>query len=767
MVETMTLSKDPHAEREANKYENPIPSREFILDLLKDRSGPATMKQLSFELGLFDLDEIEGLRRRLRAMERDGQLISDRKGAYGAISKMDLILGRVIGHRDGFGFLKPDDGSEDLYLHNRQMRAVLDGDKALVRVVGVDRRGRPEGGIVEVTERNTKQIVGRFSSESGVNFVRPDNQRINQDVMIAADSVLQAKPGQYVVVDITQQPTKRNQPIGKVVEILGEHMAPGMEIDVAIRNHGIPHEWPEEVVAQAANIPPQVAEADKGDRVDLRKLPFITIDGEDARDFDDAVYCRKKRLGGWRLYVAIADVSHYVRDDTPLDDEAHRRATSVYFPERVVPMLPEAISNGLCSLNPHVDRLVMICEMTISAKGKLSGYSFYEGLIHSHARMTYTQVGAMLDARDPKSHALRQEHAGICQPVDELHRLYKVLRKARTERGAIDFETQETRIVFGEDRKIDDIVPVVRNDAHKLIEECMLCANVSTAKFLAKHKLTSLFRVHKGPKPTKLENLRSYLGELGLNLAGGADPTPQDYQTLLEQVKDRPEADLVQTVLLRSLSQAVYTPENEGHFGLGYDAYAHFTSPIRRYPDLLVHRAIRSVIQSKQSSRYVKRISATNTKPSANWYPYSTEQVAVLGEHCSMAERRADEASWEVDGWLKCEYMQGHIGDQFVGTINAVTSFGLFVNLDNVFVEGLVHISSLPGDYYHFDQAKNRLQGERTGRSFHLGDSLQVKVMRVDLDEKKIDFELAEAANKGKGSKSGKGHGNSKRRKKR
>ncbi|HCH22947.1 MAG TPA: ribonuclease R [Oceanospirillaceae bacterium] len=763
----MTFEKDPHAAREAQKYENPIPSREFILDLLRDRSGPATMKQLSFELGLFDLDEIEGLRRRLRAMERDGQLISDRKGAYGAISKMDLILGRVIGHRDGFGFLKPDDGSEDLYLHNRQMRMVLDGDKALVRLIGVDRRGRPEAGIVEVTERNTKQVVGRFSSESGVNFVRPDNQRISQDVMIAADSVLLAKAGQYVVVDITQQPTKRNQPIGKVVEILGEHMAPGMEIDVAIRNHGIPHEWPAEVVAQAATIAPQVAEADKGDRVDLRKLPFITIDGEDARDFDDAVYCRKKRLGGWRLYVAIADVSHYVRDDTPLDDEAHRRATSVYFPERVVPMLPEAISNGLCSLNPHVDRLVMVCEMTISAKGKLSGYSFYEGLIHSHARMTYTQVGAMLDVRDPNSHSLRQQHTTICQPVDELHRLYKVLRKARTERGAIDFETQETRIVFGEDRKIDDIVPVVRNDAHKLIEECMLCANVSTAKFLAKHKLASLYRVHKGPKPTKLENLRSYLGELGLNLPGGADPTPQDYQTLLEQVKDRPEADLVQTVLLRSLSQAVYTPENEGHFGLGYDAYAHFTSPIRRYPDLLVHRAIRSVIQSKQSSRYVKRISATNTKPSAPWYPYSTEQVAVLGEHCSMAERRADEASWEVDGWLKCEYMQGHIGDQFVGTINAVTSFGLFVNLDNVFVEGLVHISSLPGDYYHFDQAKNRLQGERTGRSFRLGDSLQVKVMRVDLDEKKIDFELAEAASKGKGSKSGKAQGNSKRRKKR
>ncbi|MDP6968812.1 MAG: ribonuclease R [Gammaproteobacteria bacterium] len=766
MVEKMTISNDPHAAREANKYDKPIPSREFITQHLRDRSGPATLRQLSFELALFDLDEVEGLRRRLRAMERDGQLISDRKGAYGAVSKMDLILGRIIGHRDGFGFLKPDNGSEDLYLHHRQMRTVLDGDKALVRLIGVDRKGRPEATIVEVTERNTQQVVGRFYNESGVCFVRPDNQRINQDVLIASDSVLQAKAGQYVVVDIIQQPTKRSQPIGHVAEILGEHMAPGMEIDVAIRNHGIPHEWPAETLAQAKTLAPEVMEADKADRVDLRKLPFVTIDGEDARDFDDAVYCRKKRLGGWRLYVAIADVSHYVRPDTALDQEAHRRATSVYFPERVVPMLPEAISNGLCSLNPRVDRLVMVCEMTVSAKGKLSGYRFYEGLIYSHARLTYTQVGAMLDPRDPACHNERQAHAKLCQPIDELQHLYKALRKARQERGAIDFETQETRIIFGEGRKIDQIVPVVRNDAHKLIEECMLCANVSTAKFLAKHKLTSLYRVHKGPKPTKLENLRSYLGELGLKLPGGVDPRPEDYQALLQQVQDRPEAGLVQTVLLRSLSQAVYTPDNEGHFGLGYDAYAHFTSPIRRYPDLLVHRAIRSVIQSQQSSRYVKRINNTITQPAQAWYPYATEQVAVLGEHCSMAERRADEASWEVTGWLKCEYMQGHIGDQFRGTINAVTSFGIFVELDDVYVEGLVHISALPGDYYHFDQAKNRLQGERTRRSFRLGDSLQVKVVRVDLDEKKIDFELVETGAKGKGGKSGKGSA-SKRRKKR
>ena len=741
----MTQIDDPHAQREAQKYDNPIPSREFIMDHLRDRSGPATLKQVSFELALFDAEDVEALRRRLRAMERDGQLISDRKGAYGAIHKMDLIHGRIIGHRDGFGFLKPDEGGDDLFLSHRQMRAVLDGDKALARVTGIDRKGRSEGAIVEVTEHNTQQVVGRLTKENGICFVRPDNQRISQDILISSDSVLQAQHGQYVTVRITHQPNKRNQAVGEVAEILGEHMAPGMEIDVAIRTHEIPHEWPLEASHEAAQLAPEVTEADKHDRIDLREMPFVTIDGEDARDFDDAVYCRKRTLGGWRVYVAIADVSHYVRTGTALDTEAHRRATSVYFPERVIPMLPEAISNGLCSLNPHVDRLVMVCEMTISSKGKLSGYEFYEGLIHSHARLTYTKVGAMLDSDDEQCLALRQEYNHVVKPVDQLHKLYGALRSARDARGAIDFETQETRIIFGEDRKITDIVPVHRNDAHKLIEECMLAANVSTAKFLAKHKLDGLFRVHKGPKPSKLENLRGFLGEMGLSLPGGEEPKPKHYQALLSSIKGRPDAHLVQTVMLRSLSQAVYTPENEGHFGLGYDAYAHFTSPIRRYPDLLVHRAIRSVIQSKRLSRYVKRIKATEKQPQSPWYPYTTADVVILGEHCSMAERRADAAVWDVEGWLKCEYMQGHIGDYFHGTINAVTSFGLFVELADVYVEGLVHISALPGDYYHFDAAKHRLQGERSGKSFRLGDSIEVQVVRVDLDEKKIDFELADA----------------------
>ena len=516
------------------------------------------------------------------------------------------------------------------------------------------------------------------------------------------------------------------------------------------QNNEIPHEWPAEASNEAAQLKAEVSEADKQDRIDLRDMPFVTIDGEDARDFDDAVYCRKRTLGGWRLYVAIADVSHYVRIGTALDAEAHRRATSVYFPERVIPMLPEAISNGLCSLNPHVDRLVMVCEMTISGNGKLGGYQFYEGLIHSHARLTYTKVGAMLDGDNEQCLPLRQEYEHVVKPLDQLHKLYSALRSARDARGAIDFETQETRIIFGEDRKIDAIVPVHRNDAHKLIEECMLAANVSTAKFLEKHKLDGLFRVHKGPKPSKLENLRGFLGEMGLSLKGGDEPQPKHYQALLSSIKDRPDANLVQTVMLRSLSQAVYTPENEGHFGLGYSAYAHFTSPIRRYPDLLVHRAIRSVIQSKQSSRYVKRITATQKQPTSPWYPYSTANIVVFGEHCSTAERRADAAVWDVEGWLKCEYMQGHIGDYFYGTINAVTGFGLFVELEDVYVEGLVHISALPGDYYHFDAAKHCLQGERSGKSFRLGDTIEVQVVRVDLDEKKIDFELADTPPKPK-----------------
>ncbi|UVE17545.1 ribonuclease R [Pseudomonas sp. LS44] len=745
-------SLDPEAAREAEKYENPIPSRELILHHLDERGAPASREQLVEEFGLITEEQLEALRRRLRAMERDGQLIYTRRGTYAPVDKLDLILGRVSGHRDGFGFLVPDDRSDDLFLSPAQMRLVFDGDRALARVSGLDRRGRREGAIVEVISRAHETVVGRYFEESGIGFVMPDNPKIQQEVLITAGRNLNARQGQFVEVKITHWPTPRFQPQGDVVEVIGNYMAPGMEIDVALRTYDIPHTWPDAVVKEAAKLKPEVEEKDKEKRVDLRHLPFVTIDGEDARDFDDAVFCEKNgsnwRLfsGGWKLYVAIADVSHYVKIGSALDEEAKSRGNSVYFPERVVPMLPEELSNGLCSLNPHVDRLAMVCEMSISKTGKMLDYQFYEAVIHSHARLTYNKVSTLLE--QPKSapaKALRADYGDVLPHLKQLYALYQVLLAARHERGAIDFETQETRIIFGSGRKIAEILPTQRNDAHKLIEECMLAANVATAEFLKKHEVPALYRVHDGPPPERLEKLKAFLTELGLSLHRGkakGSPSPKDYQGLLEAIRERPDFHLIQTVMLRSLSQAVYSADNQGHFGLNYEAYTHFTSPIRRYPDLLVHRAIRSVIRSKVDTPHVQRAGAVSI-PKARIYPYDEPALEQLGEQCSMTERRADEATRDVVNWLKCEFMKDRVGETFAGVITAVTGFGIFVELTDIYVEGLVHVTALPGDYYHFDPVHHRLAGERSGRSFRLGDSVEVRVMRVDLDERKIDFELA------------------------
>lgn len=746
-------SLDPEAAREAEKYDNPIPSRELILSHLAERGAPASREQLVEEFGLHTDDQLEALRRRLRAMERDGQLIYTRRGTYAPVDKLDLICGRISGHRDGFGFLVPDDGSDDLFLSPAQMRLVFDRDRALVRVAGFDRRGRREGGIVEVIERAHESIVGRYYEENGIGFVVADNPKIQQEVLVTPGRTAGARIGQFVEIKITHWPTARFQPQGDIVEVIGNYMAPGMEIDVALRSYDIPHVWPEAVVKEARKLKPEVEEKDKEKRVDLRHLPFVTIDGEDARDFDDAVYCEKNSSrwklfsGGWKLYVAIADVSHYVKVGSALDAEAVERGNSVYFPERVVPMLPEELSNGLCSLNPHVDRLAMVCEMTMSKSGQMVDYKFYEAVIHSHARLTYNKVSLMLE--DPKSSegkSLRSEYKEVLPHLNQLYALYQVLVAARHERGAIDFETQETRIVFGTDRKIDEIRPTQRNDAHKLIEECMLAANVATARFMQDHEIPSLYRVHDGPPLERLEKLKAFLGELGLSLQRGKSkdgPSPKDYQRLLESIRERPDYHLIQTVMLRSLSQAVYSAQNEGHFGLNYEAYTHFTSPIRRYPDLLVHRAIRSVVRSKRETKHVERAGAA-IMPKARIYPYDEATLEKLGEQCSMTERRADEATRDVVNWLKCEFMQDRVGETFAGVITAVTGFGIFVELRDIYVEGLVHVTALPADYYHFDPVHHRLSGERSGRSFRLGDSVEVKVMRVDLDERKIDFELSQ-----------------------
>ncbi|WP_027330019.1 ribonuclease R [Marinimicrobium agarilyticum] len=744
--------QDPHAEREAQKYDNPVPSREFILELLDSAQGPVTHPEVCDMLNIQDEDQVEAVRRRLIAMARDGQLVSNRRGAFARLDKIDVIRGRVQGHRDGYGFVIPAKGGNDLYLHNRQMRRVFDGDEVLVRVTG-SYRGKDEAAIVEILARNTQQIAGRFFREDGVQFVSPENARITQDVMIPPGAEGKAEPGQIVVVEITQQPEKKRPPTGRVIQVLGDHMAPGMEIELAIQSHGIPNIWPESVTEEAKTLSDSVREEDKLNRIDLRDRPFVTIDGADARDFDDAVLCEKRRGGGWRLFVAIADVSHYVPCNSALDTEARKRGNSVYFPDYVVPMLPEALSNGLCSLNPSVDRLCMVCEMTLSADGTITGYKFFEGVMHSHARLTYNQVWEILEAEGDDQHPLRKEFSEVLPQLHNLHKLYKVLRQARDERGAIDFETTETQIVFNEDRKIDRIVPVKRNDAHKLIEECMLCANVCTARFLEKHNLTCLYRVHQGPTEEKLANLREFLGELGLGLGGGSEPTSADFQALMQQIQDRSDSHLIQMVMLRTLKQAVYQVENQGHFGLGFDAYTHFTSPIRRYPDLLVHRAIRSVIRSERPSSHVARVEGAKPLAVKDIYPYETGDVVALGEHCSMTERRADDATRDVVSWLKCEYLQDHVGEVFDGVVASAVGFGLFVELKDLYVEGLVHITALPHDYYRFDPAQHRLVGDRTRKVFGLGDELRVRVVQVDLDSRKIDFELESvtATRRGKG----------------
>ncbi|HIG66122.1 MAG TPA: ribonuclease R [Methyloprofundus sp.] len=713
---------DPYAQREAEKYEQPIPSRELILQLLEKGGRPTGRKQIAEAFALESDDQLEALRRRLRAMERDGQLLFNRRQQYCLVDSHDLIPGRILSYADGFGFLKPDDAGEDLFLSPREMNRVLHNDRALVRVSGVDRKGRREGKIVEVLERNTQQVVGRFIKEHGVQFVQPDNKKITQNILIPKGKGNGAKKGEMVVATIIEQPTMKSQPIGKIAEVLGAHMAPGMEIDVAIRTYDLPSVWPDAVAEQIKPFKKVVAEDAKQGRVDLRNVPLVTIDGADARDFDDAVFC-SKTPNGWKLLVAIADVSHYVQPGSALDIEAKNRSTSVYFPEQVIPMLPEILSNGLCSINPDEERLCMVCEMLINEQGQVTRAKFFEAVMRSHARLTYDKVSAMLEHNNVK---LRKKYNAVLPHLEQMYALYKAMRGQREIRGAMDFDTQETQIVFAEDRKIDKIIPVQRNDAHKLIEEFMIAANSAAARYLNRKKMPRLLRIHEGPSEEKIRTLKTFLGEVGLHMGGGDKPTPVDYMHLTSSIKDRPDAHLIQTVLLRSMSQAVYSPEKKGHFGLALEAYTHFTSPIRRYPDLMVHRAIRHCLQGKSPESFY----------------CGFPEITTLGEHCSANERRADEATRDVVSWLKCEYMQDKIGESFAGVISAVTGFGFFVELSDLYVEGLVHVTSLGQDFFKFDPTSHQLKGERSGVRYRLGDSVNVIVASVNLDDKKIDFDL-------------------------
>lgn len=733
------MIKDPHFEREQDKYENPIPSREYILDYLRSQKSPITRDSIAAALNIQEEEQLEALRRRLRAMERDGELVFTRGQSYGLPEKMDLIPGTVLGHREGFGFFKPDEGGDDLFISNRDMLMYFHGDKVLAQKAGTDRRGRREARLVRLIQPRSAAIVGRYHVDSGMAFVIADDKRITQEILVANEDRNGARQGDVVVVELTRRPGRFVKAAGKVTEVLGKQMAPGMEIAIALRNYDLPHTWSPVIEKKLRRIPDEVTDADKVGRVDLRHLPLVTIDGEDARDFDDAVYAEKKAGGGWRLWVAIADVSYYVRTDSALDTEARARGNSVYFPSQVIPMLPEKISNGLCSLNPHVDRLCMVAEMTVSAKGKLSGYKFYPAVMYSHARFTYTQVAAMLEGGP-----IAPEHEALFPHLQCLQSLYLALDEQRAERGAIAFETMETQFIFNEQRKIDKIVPRGRNQAHKIIEECMILANVSAAKFVKKHKGDVLYRVHEAPSEQKLANFKEFLAERGLTMPGGLEPTPSDYQNVMLQIADRPDAELIQVMLLRSMRQAIYTPDNEGHFGLALEEYAHFTSPIRRYPDLVLHRVIRYLLAKERGE-------ATEKWTQDGGYHYQLDELDQLGEECSITERRADEATRDVSDWLKCEFMQDHVGDTFEAVIASVTSFGLFVRLNELFIDGLVHISSLGSDYYQFDPMRQRLIGEHTGQVYQVGDPVTVKVAAVNLDDRQID--LVMLGDDGKGGK--------------
>ncbi|WP_153717915.1 ribonuclease R [Eikenella corrodens] len=717
--------QDPYLQRETQRYEHPLPSREWITEMLEDRGVPLKTESLAILLDIAE-HEMPFFERRLTAMARDGQILINRRGMVCAAEKLALVKCRVEAHKDGFGFAVPltPDGQGDFVLPARQMRGLMHGDTVTVRPAGTDRRGRREGQVLDVIERAQKTVVGRLMIERGIAMLSPEDSRLPDSILLEPDSVGKAKPGQVVVAQIDAYPDAHRPAVASVVEVLGNYADSGMEIEIAVRQHHLPHQFSTACEKAAAKIPSAVRKTDLKGREDLRDLPLVTIDGESSRDFDDAVYAEKQGRN-FRLVVAIADVSHYVKPQDAIDADALDRATSVYFPRRVIPMLPESLSNGICSLNPDVDRLCMVCDMVFTYAGNLKSYRFYPAVMRSQARLTYTQVWDWIE--NGSDNPLKPH-------IDTLYKLYQILLKKRHQRGAMEFETTETEMIFDKQGKIKRIVPVVRNEAHRLIEECMLAANVCAAEFLLKHQHPALFRNHSGPTPEKLATLREQLGLLGLTLGGGDKPTPLDYAALFAQTAERPDRELIQVMLLRSMQQAMYEPDNSGHFGLAYPAYTHFTSPIRRYPDLLVHRAIKAVLSG---SRY---------NPAENW--------SALGIHSSQCERRADEASRDVENWLKTYYMQDKVGEVFSGTVSGMAGFGLFVTLDDIHIEGLVHISELGEDYFNYRAEIMSIEGERSGLRFSMGDKVVVQVARADLDTRKIDLMLISGGSlPGKGKK--------------
>jgi ribonuclease R len=704
-------------------YKHPIPGPNELIDFLEEAGRPLRADAILKAFGLRGQRMRSMLVDKLYAMVRAGKILENRRGEYCLTAKLDLVTGTVSGHKDGFGFVVRDDGEpDDIYLSAREMRPLFDGDRVAVRIAGQDRRGRAEGNLVDILERGTRQVAGKFIRERGIGIVIPDNPKIAHRILVPKDQWGGAKPGQVVVLEIIDYPTKVEQATGRIIDILGAPDEKGIATEIAIHAHTIPHQWPRKVLDEVGDYGKNVPAKAKEGRYDLRDLDLVTIDGADARDFDDAVFC-KKDGNGWTLLVAIADVSHYVQVGSALDKEATRRGTSVYFPDRVVPMLPEVLSNGLCSLNPKVDRLCMVCEMSVSSQGKVTGSEFYEAVMRSTARLTYSQVSDFLEGRSRKS------VPGELQPtIRELHGLYRALAKARGRRGAIELDLPNTKFKLNKNGEIDRIEVVPRNDAHRLIEECMIAANVEAAKFLKRHRIPGLYRVHARPDPDRFDELRLYLTSLGLKVAHSDHVQPRDFTKLIRQTADRPDATAIMMTMLRSLTHAEYSPTNIGHFGLALDAYAHFTSPIRRYPDLLVHRAIRHIVSGNKPGRFV----------------YKPAEMERLGAITSAHEKRAEDATRDVEAWLKCQYMEQHLGDEFDGVVTGITNFGVFVQIGDLLVDGLVHVTSLSNDYYHFDPGTQRLVGERTGRAYKLGDPMRVQVNRVDMETRRIDFRPVE-----------------------
>ncbi len=707
--------RDRDSAQQERRYEHQIPSRDEISKMMEQAGRPLTLEAIAprFEIGTEQ--HRRALETRMRAMVRDGQLLLNRKREYCLVRHLDLVTGIVQAHRDGFGFLTPDDGGDDIYLSAREMRSLWDGDRIAVRT-SESPRGR-EGHLVEILARGKSTIVGRFRRERGIDWVLEDGDE-RTDVLIARDENLGAKPGDIVRVEVLEYPNKDKHAVGRVVEIVGRGDDPGIETEVAMLAHGIPHDWPDATLAEARALPHEVQESSKRGREDVRGLPLVTIDGVDARDFDDAVFAEPS-ANGWRLLVAIADVSHYVQPDTPLDREARLRGTSVYFPDRVIPMLPEELSNGLCSLNPRVDRLCFVCEMTVTRRGEVTHSRFFDGVMRSHARLTYEEAAEILAETSPRS-----KHAALRPALAHLHDVYEALRGAREHRGAIDFDLVENKIVLDERGKVASVRPVQRLVTHKIIEECMIAANVESAKRMKKARIPGLYRVHEGPEDERLEELQLFLRTFGFKLHSAEKIEPKELNRIIEQIADRPEAELIETVILRSLKQARYQPSNVGHFGLALKEYGHFTSPIRRYPDLLVHRAIRWL----------------NEKRGPKGFRYSLEEMEQLGEHTSRTERRADEATRDVAEQLKCIYLKDHVGETYEVIVASVVPFGLFVRVPELHVDGLVHVTALPRDYYHRDPTGTELRGERSGNIYRLTDKLRVRLANVNVDERKIDF---------------------------